>query len=112
VHFLNDFILFCTIVYLKADCLLFYQSIKKDNERMHARSDAFTESGMFIGRVVLEVETSEWDDSATRAKFTHETVHFSAFSVAKEAAMTGACTPFPLPNTTLLIVFLVFPLSF
>jgi len=23
-HFLNDFILFCTIVYSRADCLLFY----------------------------------------------------------------------------------------
>jgi len=31
VHFLNDFVLFSTIVYLRADCLLFYQSIVNES---------------------------------------------------------------------------------
>ena len=31
MHFLNDFVLFSTIVYLRADCLLFYQSIVNES---------------------------------------------------------------------------------
>jgi len=48
-----------------------------------------------MGRVVFVVETSEGDDFAMRRNFILEMVHFGAFSVAKEAAVTGTCPPFP-----------------
>jgi len=54
---------------------------------------------MFILRVVFVVETSEGNDFATRRIFTLEMVHFGAFSIAKEAALTGTCPPYLLPNS-------------
>jgi len=50
------------------------------------------------------VETSQADNFTVRRTFTLEMGNgdFGAFSVAKEAAVTGLCPPSPLPNTTLL----------
>jgi len=45
--------------------------------------------------VAFVVETSELNDFAKRRNFTLETVHSGAFSVAKEAAVTGTCPPPP-----------------
>jgi len=46
-----------------------------------------------ISRVVFVVESSDRDDFSRRRIFALEMMHFDAFLVAKEAAVTGTCPP-------------------
>jgi len=49
--------------------------------------------------------TARMVETTTRI-FTLEIVYFGAFSLAKEAAVTGTCPSVPLPNTTLPLLFM------